>query len=61
MLNNAQADEQKKVDDKFGLDPTIFVGMVRMPGLTAYLPYDFISKTKKSDTMFVSAAPALSS
>ncbi|KAL8939993.1 MAG: hypothetical protein Q9216_003045 [Gyalolechia sp. 2 TL-2023] len=46
----------RKVDNKHGLDPKIFLGALGMPGLTAYSSLYAIGEPKKGETIFISAA-----
>jgi len=45
-----------KLDNPYNLDPSIFVGALGMPGLTAYSSLYEIGKPKKGETILVSAA-----
>ena len=45
-----------KLDNSYNFDPSIFVGALGMPGLTAYSSLYEIGKPKKGETIFISAA-----
>ena len=44
------------LDNPYGLDPTLFVGALGMPGLTSYSSFYDIGKPKKGETIFISSA-----
>lgn len=44
------------LDNKYNLDPKLFLGPLGMPGLTAYSSFYAIGKPKKGETIFISAA-----
>ncbi|RPB08220.1 NAD(P)-binding protein [Morchella conica CCBAS932] len=46
----------KVLDNKEGLPPSYYLGILGMPGLTAYSSFYEIGKPKKGETIFVSAA-----
>ena len=51
-----QAKDLKKLDNPYNLDPSIYLGALGMPGLTAYSSLYEIGKPKKGETILVSAA-----
>lgn len=46
----------QKIDNKYNLDPALFLGPLGMPGLTAYSSFYDIGQPKKGETIFISAA-----
>lgn len=46
----------KKLDNPYNLDPKLFIGVLGMPGLTAYSSFYAIGEPKKGETIFISAA-----
>lgn len=46
----------RKIPKEDGLDPKLYIGVLGMPGLTAYSSLYEIGKPKKGETIFVSAA-----
>ncbi|KAK5737818.1 hypothetical protein LTR17_006466 [Elasticomyces elasticus] len=56
VIDKETADGAKVLDNKFNLDPKLFVGALGMPGLTAYSSFYAIGKPKKGETIFISAA-----
>lgn len=46
----------KKLENPFKLDTKTFLGVLGMPGLTAYSSFYDIGKPKKGETIFISAA-----
>lgn len=44
------------LDNKYNLDPKLFIGALGMPGLTAYSSFYAIGKPQKGETIFISAA-----
>ncbi|MCJ1403858.1 hypothetical protein MMC11_007081 [Xylographa trunciseda] len=46
----------KPLENPYKLDPSVYVGALGMPGLTAYSSLYEIGKPKKGETIFVSAA-----
>lgn len=46
----------RKLDNPYSLDPSIYIGALGMPGLTAYSSLYEIGKPKKGETIFISAA-----
>lgn len=44
------------LENPLGLDPTIFLGALGMPGLTAYSSFYAIGKPVKGETIYISAA-----
>ncbi|KAI9743881.1 MAG: hypothetical protein M1818_002615 [Claussenomyces sp. TS43310] len=46
----------RKIDNKYGLDPKLYIAALGMPGLTAYSSFYAIGKPVKGETIFVSAA-----
>jgi NADPH-dependent curcumin reductase CurA len=51
-----EADEAQVLDNKYSLDPKLFLGALGMPGLTAYSSFYEIGQPKKGETIFISAA-----
>jgi NADPH-dependent curcumin reductase CurA len=45
-----------KIDNPYGLDLSLFIGALGMPGLTAYSSLYEIGKPKRDETIFISAA-----
>jgi len=45
-----------KIDNKYGIDPKMFLAALGMPGLTAYSSFYDIGQPKKGDIIFISAA-----
>jgi len=45
-----------KVNNPHNLSPELFIGVLGMPGLTAYSSFYEIAKPKKNDTIFISSA-----
>lgn len=56
VFSKALADSAHVLDNKYGLDPQIFIGALGMPGLTAYSSFYEIGQPKKGETIFISAA-----
>ncbi|MCJ1476390.1 hypothetical protein MMC13_005056 [Lambiella insularis] len=52
----AVASALKKLDNPYHLPPSVYVGALGMPGLTAYASLYEIGKPKRGETIFVSAA-----
>ncbi|MCJ1322685.1 hypothetical protein MMC15_008034 [Xylographa vitiligo] len=46
----------KPLENPYGLDPSVYVGALGMPGLTAYSSLYAIGKPKRGETIFISAA-----
>lgn len=46
----------RKLENPWNLDPRLFIGVLGMPGLTAYSSFYKIGQPKKGETIFVSAA-----
>lgn len=46
----------KKLENPYNLDPKLFLGVLGMPGLTAYSSFYEIGQPKKGETIFISAA-----
>jgi len=46
----------QKIENKYNLDPALFLGPLGMPGLTAYSAFYDIGQPKKGETIFISAA-----
>ncbi|MCJ1381721.1 hypothetical protein MMC17_004832 [Xylographa soralifera] len=46
----------KPLENPYKLDPSVYVGALGMPGLTAYCSLYEIGKPKKGETIFISAA-----
>jgi len=46
----------KQLDNPYNLDPKLFIGVLGMPGLTAYSSFYAIGEPKKGETIFISAA-----
>ncbi|KAK5109942.1 hypothetical protein LTR62_006431 [Meristemomyces frigidus] len=55
-LDKATADSCRVLDNKYNLDPKLYIGALGMPGLTAYSSFYAIGKPKKGETIFISAA-----
>ena len=55
-FSKEQADACKLLDNRYNLDPKIFIGALGMPGLTAYSSLYEIGAPKKGETIFISAA-----
>ncbi|KAK5121199.1 hypothetical protein LTR85_005683 [Meristemomyces frigidus] len=55
-VDKQTADSFHVLDNKYNLDPKLFVGALGMPGLTAYSSFYAIGKPKKGETIFISAA-----
>ena len=55
-IDNVEAANVKKVDNKLGLDLALFLGPLGMPGLTAWSSLHKIGQPKKGETIFVSSA-----
>lgn len=51
-----EADSFQVLDNKYNLDPKLFLGPLGMPGLTAYSSFYAIGEPKKGETIFISAA-----
>ncbi|MCJ1443986.1 MAG: hypothetical protein MMC23_004486 [Stictis urceolatum] len=45
-----------KIDNKYNVDISLFIGALGMPGLTAYTSFYDIGKPKKGETIYISAA-----
>ncbi|KAH6664057.1 hypothetical protein B0J14DRAFT_251272 [Halenospora varia] len=50
------ANQLRKIDNPYNLDPRFFIGPMGMPGLTAYSSFYDIGKPVKGETIFISAA-----
>lgn len=50
------ANQLRKIDNPYNLDPRFFIGPMGMPGLTAYSSLYDIGKPVKGETIFISAA-----
>ncbi|MCJ1459997.1 hypothetical protein MMC28_010376 [Mycoblastus sanguinarius] len=46
----------RTLDNEYHLDPKLFIGVLGMPGLTAYSSFYAIGAPKKGETIFISAA-----
>ena len=49
-------DQLQKLDNPYRLDPLLFLGVLGMPGLTAYCSLYGIAKPKRGETIFISSA-----
>ncbi|KAF2458211.1 putative oxidoreductase [Lineolata rhizophorae] len=56
VLPPSTAARVRKLDNPYNLDPTVFLGALGMPGLTAYSSFYEIGEPKKGETIFISAA-----
>jgi NADPH-dependent curcumin reductase CurA len=56
VVSKNLAASMKKIENPYNLDPIEFLGLMGMPGLTAYSSYYEIGKPKKGETIFISAA-----
>lgn len=56
VMSKELADSCRVLDNKYNLDPQIFIGALGMPGLTAYSSFYEIGAPKKGETIFISAA-----
>ena len=55
-VEGVAADNLRKLENPYHLDPKLYIGALGMPGLTAYSSFYDIGKPKKGETIFVSAA-----
>ncbi|MCJ1396148.1 hypothetical protein MMC18_009037 [Xylographa bjoerkii] len=46
----------ERLDNQHNFDPTVFLGVLGMPGLAAYSSFYDIGKPKRGETIFISAA-----
>lgn len=56
VIEAEMADAAQVLENKYNLDPKLFLGALGMPGLTAYSSFYEIGKPKRGETIFVSAA-----
>ncbi|TKA33245.1 hypothetical protein B0A50_00798 [Salinomyces thailandicus] len=56
VLEKDMANSCSVLENKYKLDPKLFIGALGMPGLTAYSSFYAIGQPKKGETIFISAA-----
>ena len=53
VVSKDYVESMTKIENKYNLDPKIFLGALGMPGLTAYSSYHEIGKPKKGETVSI--------
>lgn len=56
VIEKDRADMAQVLENPYGLNTSFFIGVLGMPGLTAYSSYYEIGAPKKGETIFISAA-----
>ena len=56
VMEKPSADSCSVLQNPYNLNPSIFIGALGMPGLTAYSSFYEIGEPKKGETIFISAA-----
>lgn len=55
-ISKEELEGSEVLDNPYKLDPSLFIGALGMPGLTAYSSLHEIGQPKKGETIFISAA-----
>lgn len=56
VITKEELEGSEVLDNPYKLDPSLFIGALGMPGLTAYSSLHEIGQPKKGETIFISAA-----